>query len=63
MKCCKKKGAIESTTDFDAKSQYDAPENKYPGAAIDSADVNKVTSKLVKEDVAELNNNPRDNDQ
>jgi hypothetical protein len=59
---CKCKGDVKSTADFDAKSQYSAPEDKYRGATIDSADKNKVDSKLVKEDVADLNNNPEADD-
>lgn len=33
-----------------------------PGAAVNAADNGKVTPKLVKEDTASLNNNPRNND-
>lgn len=33
-----------------------------PGAAIDSADDDRVTAKPVKEDVKDLNNNPRNTD-
>lgn len=34
----------------------------YPGAAIDSSDGDKVSPKMVAEDVTQLNNNPRNND-
>mgnify|MGYP007107615636 CR=1 FL=1 len=34
------------------------PEDKYRGVAVDQADDEKVTPKMVKEDVKELNNNP-----
>lgn len=34
----------------------------YPGVAVDRADNDKTDSKLVKEDVKDLNNNPRNND-
>lgn len=34
----------------------------YPGAAIDSSDGDKVSPKMVAEDVKQLNNNPRNND-
>ena len=34
----------------------------YPGAAIDSSDGDKVSPKMVEEDVKQLNNNPRNND-
>lgn len=34
----------------------------YPGAAVDCADRDDVTSRLVKEDVRSLNNNPRNSD-
>lgn len=33
----------------------------YPGAETDKADFGKVDPKLVKEDIKDLNNNPRDN--
>lgn len=32
--------------------------DKYRGATVDQADDEKVTPKMVKEDVKELNNNP-----
>lgn len=34
----------------------------YPGVATDRADDDKTTPCMVKEDVKELNNNPRNND-
>lgn len=34
----------------------------YPGVAINHADKDKTTPELVKEDVKDLNNNPRNND-
>ena len=34
------------------------PEDKYRGVTVDQADDEKVTPKMVKEDVKELNNNP-----
>ena len=34
----------------------------YPGAATDKGENNKVTEKLVKEGVCDLNNNPRNNE-
>lgn len=37
-------------------------QREYPGAQIDCADDNKVNPKMVKEDVKDLNNNPRNND-
>ncbi|MBD5213922.1 MAG: hypothetical protein HDS75_03760 [Bacteroidales bacterium] len=33
----------------------------YPGADVDASEDNTVDTKEVKEDVKELNNNPRDN--
>ncbi|MBD5322761.1 MAG: hypothetical protein K2G27_00885 [Duncaniella sp.] len=33
----------------------------YPGAGTDQADNGKVDPKLVKEDIKDLNNNPRNN--
>ena len=36
---------------------------EYPGAAIDKADNDRVSEKLVKESVKELNNNPRNSDE
>ena len=36
--------------------------DKYPGVETNVADKNKVTPDMVKEDVKELNNNPRNND-
>ena len=33
----------------------------YPGVDTDSADKGKVDPKLVKEEIKELNNNPRNN--
>lgn len=43
-----------------AKQRTDA-EKKYPGAAIDNADNEKVSAERVKNDVKCLNNNPRNN--
>lgn len=34
----------------------------YPGSAVDAADCDDVTARLVKEDVRSLNNNPRNSD-
>lgn len=34
----------------------------YPGVAIDAGDNNDISPRLVKEDVKNLNNNPRDTD-
>lgn len=36
---------------------------KYPGVATDKADNDKVNECLVKEDVREMNNNPRNSDE
>lgn len=36
--------------------------NNYPGAAINVADNEKVTSRMVKQRVRVQNNNPRNND-
>ncbi|MCM1356854.1 MAG: hypothetical protein NC212_10670 [Staphylococcus sp.] len=35
---------------------------KYPGVSVNIADDNKVNPEMVKNDVKELNNNPRNND-
>lgn len=37
-------------------------EKDYRGADVDKADNDKTDARLVKEDVRDLNNNPRDND-
>ena len=37
-------------------------EKEYRGADVNVADKNKVTPNMVKKDVEELNNNPRNND-
>ena len=34
-------------------------EKKYPGAAVDVADGEKVTAEAVKQETAQMNNNPR----
>lgn len=51
MPCNKKKTTTE---------EYVKDVEKYPGAAIDSADKEEVDSALVKERTKTLNNNPRD---
>lgn len=48
MKCCKK------VTD----AHSDAV-NKYPGAAVDTADKDRVSEKEIKQRTRTLNNNPR----
>lgn len=40
----------------------DESADNYPGAAVNIADDCKVDSEMVKEDVKNLNNNPRSND-
>ncbi|MCH5219502.1 MAG: hypothetical protein J1F20_02940 [Muribaculaceae bacterium] len=49
------------TKDNLTKKQVKAAD-KYPGVAINIADSDKVSSKLVKERVKAQNNNPRNND-
>lgn len=44
------------------KKQVEEAERKYPGAAIDAADDNKVSEKLVDEQTSMLNDNPRNDD-
>lgn len=44
-----------------AEQQQVNAEKMYPGAATDYADNEKVTPKMVRKDVKELNNNPRNN--
>lgn len=51
---------MEKNTKTTVKQQEIA-EKDFPGAAIDYADDNKVDPKMVKKDVKELNNNPRNN--
>lgn len=36
--------------------------DNYPGEAVDSADNDKTNPRLVKQEIRELNNNPRDTD-
>lgn len=43
----------------DKKESARQAEREYPGAAIDNADNNKVTKKLVDESTCAINNNPR----
>ncbi len=38
------------------------PANEYPGVDVNNGDDNKVDKKLVKQEIRELNNNPRNND-
>lgn len=38
------------------------PANEYPGVDVNKGDDNKVDKKLVKQEIRELNNNPRNND-
>ena len=40
-------------------SAHDKADDRYPGVAIDSADHEKVSEKLVKARIRKLNNNPR----
>ncbi len=35
---------------------------QYPGTAVNAADKDRVSDKLVKDDVKDLNNNPRNSD-
>jgi len=42
------------------KTEKDLKE--YPGTAIDKADNDKTDPRLVKQEIHELNNNPRDTD-
>lgn len=44
------------------KVNTDAAVENYPGVAVNIADNDKDTAKLVKERTETLNNNPRDND-
>lgn len=52
---------MEKTNDKLSQSELEKAIQDLPGAAIDAADDNADTSKLVKERTATLNNNPRNN--
>lgn len=43
----------------DKEKDLEKAEKKYPGAAIDNADEEEVSKKLVDERTCTLNNNPR----
>lgn len=45
-----------------SKKQEVKADNEYPGVAIDRADDEKVSKKLVKERTETINNNPRNSD-
>lgn len=49
-------------TDKITKEQIRKAEQDYAGMSIDAADDDKTTAKEVKNDVRQLNNNPRNND-
>ncbi|MDE7151750.1 MAG: hypothetical protein K2O27_05745 [Candidatus Amulumruptor sp.] len=42
-------------------TKKDCEAEKFPGVAVDIANDEKTTRELVKENVKELNNNPRNN--
>lgn len=44
------------------KDEKDTAAEEFPGVAVDIADDEKESAKMVDEEVKELNNNPRNND-
>lgn len=48
--------------DKKGKKEVTEKDDQYRGVNVDKADDCKVTPKMVKEDTAELNNNPRNDD-
>lgn len=47
---------------MDNKQKKTENEQRYPGAAVDAAQDDKVTEKMEKQYTRELNNNPRNSD-